>query len=594
MKMGHSRSCVPSTETNTMHEVFFGLARRPFASVPYATEYFPAATVETARQTLARCIERAEGAAMVVGPSGTGKTLLCQLLCEQFRGHHEVVQLASGRLSTRRALFQAILYWLGQAYRGMDEGELRLALVDYLGCEKRCPTGILLVIDEAHTLSLRLLDEVRMLTNMVSNGRPRTRLVLAGNPLLEERLASPRLESFSQRLVARCYLEAFNRTETEQYISACLAKAGGQGRTLFTPEACQAVFQATDGVPRLINQVCDHALLQAHTTGRQQVERATVEEAWADLQQLPMPWNGKTEGKSEEAAIEFGTLEDEPVQQTPAPSVAAVSTPVSLRQTPDPDSLEVEPTGDLPDEVEEIQGMLPELDDSSTSAASSSPCQPNMTNPLCAGQETTPRTCGADVPAAPAGETPAPQVVSGQARITPARKNVLISLREMGGISRSEMSTCEELPCRGNNPFDEPFAEEEVVADRFVPVPDRTACPASHSIQAPVVEADPAEQASMATVEAVIPVAKEGGEETLPEEHGIGHDEATSDEEMASEGAEPDGTLSLRFEENQDAWDGGLAIVVEDEYDDAGPLVCPLPTVRRQEYRQLFTNLRHG
>ena len=418
---------------------------------------------------------------MVVGPSGTGKTLLCQMLCEQFRGQHEVVQLASGRLSTRRALFQAILYWLGQAYRGMDEGELRLALVDYLGCEKRCPTGMLLVIDEAHTLSLRLLDEVRMLTNMVSNGRPRTRLVLAGSPLLEESLASPRLESFSQRLVARCYLEAFNRTETEQYISACLAKAGGQGRSLFTPEACQAVFQATDGVPRLINQVCDHALLSAHTAGQQQVERATVEEAWADLQQLPMPWNGKTEGNSAEAAIEFGTLEEDPVQQTAAPAAVAVATPVSLRETPDADSLEVEPTSDLPEQVEEIQEMLAEMDDGSAPTSSSSPCQPNAIDPLRACPRTTPRTCGADVPAAAAGATSAPQAVSGQTR----------------------------------NPFDEPFAEEELVADRFVPVSSRTACPAPDSGQAPAIEADPGEETS--TVEAVMTVAKEDDKAELPE-----------------------------------------------------------------------------
>ena len=163
----------------------------------------------------AGCI--AAGIGMVVGPSGTGKTLLCRMLAEHFKERFKVAMLCSGRLSTRRALLQAIHYELGQPYRGMDEGELRLALVDYLTLGEDCPTGMVLLVDEAHTLPYRLFEEIRMITNLVCNGQPRVRLVLAGGPLLEERLASPKLESFSQRLVARCYLEPLSRTETQKY-----------------------------------------------------------------------------------------------------------------------------------------------------------------------------------------------------------------------------------------------------------------------------------------------------------------------------------------------------------------------------------------
>ena len=137
--------------------------------------------------------------------------------------------LSSGRLSTRRALLQAILFELGQPYRGMDEGELRLALVDYLTAGEDCPQGMVLLVDEAHTLPLRLLEEIRMITNLVRDGQPAVRLVLAGGCVLEERFASPKLESFSQRIVARCYLESFNRTETQQYIRAQIDAAGGGG-----------------------------------------------------------------------------------------------------------------------------------------------------------------------------------------------------------------------------------------------------------------------------------------------------------------------------------------------------------------------------
>ncbi len=311
-----------------MYEAFFGLRRRPFAAVPSLEEYYPAASIEAARQTLVRCIQRAEGPAMVVGPSGTGKTLLCQALAQQFRDEGNVVLLTSGGLSTRRALFQAILYGLARPYRNMDEGELRLALADFLTSDKSHPAGMLLLVDEAHTLPFRLLDEIRMLTNLVYEGKVRTRLVLAGGPVLEERFASPKLASFSQRLAARCYLEAFTRTETEDYVREVIARAGGDGEGLFTPDARAAVYQATDGIPRLINQVCDHALVLAFAAGKPVVERATVEEAWADLQQLPSPWNAETRAAQPAGGvIEFGGLKDEGTGDASLPAAEAAAAP---------------------------------------------------------------------------------------------------------------------------------------------------------------------------------------------------------------------------------------------------------------------------
>ena len=282
-----------------MYDGYFGFQRRPFASIAQVDQYFPGAAIENSRATLARCIERGEGVGVVFGPSGTGKTLLCQVLAEQFKGELRVAMLSAGRLSSRRNLFQAILYDLGRPYRGMDEGELRLALLDYLVLGEDCPQNMLLLVDEAHTLPLRLLDELRMLTNTARGGQPCVRLVLAGASILEERFATPKLDSFNQRLAARCYLEPLNRTEVQDYIRHQVALARGEdpamtqcsveeeGEEIFPAEVCQSVFQATDGVPRLVNQVCDHALLLAYVRQRRQLRQTDIEEAWADLQQLP-------------------------------------------------------------------------------------------------------------------------------------------------------------------------------------------------------------------------------------------------------------------------------------------------------------------
>lgn len=298
-----------------MYEAFFQLKQRPFASAPRIDRYFPAPAIEAARQALARCIERAEGAGMLVGPAGTGKTLVCHLLAEQFRQQFAVALLSNGRLTTRRELLQAILFELGLPYRRMEEGELRLSLIDYLSSDQPGNQGLLLLLDEAHTFPVRLLEEVRLITNLVRHGQPRVRLVLSGSPVLEERFASPRLEAFSQRIASRCYLEPLDYAQTRHYVISQISAVGGDAERIFTPDALDAIYRATDGIPRLINQVCDHALILALAGGRRQLTAAAIEEAWADLQQLPTPWSGASREERREAArddiIEFGGLDDE-------------------------------------------------------------------------------------------------------------------------------------------------------------------------------------------------------------------------------------------------------------------------------------------
>ena len=354
-----------------MYDGCFGLNRRPFASVPLIDHYVPATAIEGARTTLARCIQRGEGPGLIIGPSGTGKTLLCSLLAAQFRRSFQVVMLQSGRLSTRRALFQAILYELGRPYRGLDEGEARLAVVDYLMANDGGSRGMVLLVDEAHSLPLRLLEEIRLLTNLVRSGQPLVRLVLAGGPVLEERFASPKLDSFSQRLSARCYLETLNRTETENYIQSQINAAGGCGEQVFSAETCQSVFQATGGVPRLVNQVCDHALLLAYVAGRHRIEPSSIEEAWGDLQQLPTPSGGESKDDQPSGVIEFGSLDD---QSDTAPSTAAQpsATVPALWIT----SAEEDREGDQSEPVQQIhriERLLAEADDDFQPAGSIGP-----------------------------------------------------------------------------------------------------------------------------------------------------------------------------------------------------------------------------
>jgi type II secretory pathway predicted ATPase ExeA len=297
-----------------MYEPFFGLSRRPFAAAADADCYFPASPVESARQTLFRAIDRGEGPGLLIGPAGSGKSLLLLVLAEQFAGRFEIALLANGGLGTRRELLRAILYELRLPCRDLDEGEMRLSLIDHLSADGQ-QEGMLLLIDEAHAVAFRLLEEIRLITNLIRDGQPKVRLVLAGSSALEERFASPRLDVFNQRIAARCYLESIDRGETYEYVKAQVAWAGGQPDRLFSADALAAIYQASQGVPRLINQVCDHALVLSSAAGKISIDKRAVEEAWADLQQLPTPWNRQPgAAKSETPAgsvIEFGVLADQ-------------------------------------------------------------------------------------------------------------------------------------------------------------------------------------------------------------------------------------------------------------------------------------------
>jgi len=289
----------------------FGFRQWPFAAMPQVEFYFPGEVIENARNTLLRCLQRGEGAAMVVGGSGTGKTLLAAVLAAGLDEVFPVAMLAHGRLSTRRSLLQSILHGLGRPYLGMDEGELRLSLFDYLTYDVDCPNGIVLFVDDAHLLPLRLLEELRLLTNIVRNGQPGLRLVLMGGCQLEERFANPKLDALSQRLVARCYLESLGRIETAGYIRRRITIAGANGEAICSDAACHAVHQATDGIPRAINQVCDYALLLAQHAGRGHLEPSDVEAAWAELQQMPMPSGVESANQGGGGqVIEFGALDD--------------------------------------------------------------------------------------------------------------------------------------------------------------------------------------------------------------------------------------------------------------------------------------------
>lgn len=298
-----------------MYEKVFQLDSRPFVSTPDVERFYSARVVHQALTKACSTIDRASGTVLIVGPTGSGKTLFLNMIEDQFRSVYRVVNLACARLAERHDLLQNILFELNQPYLNMSEGELRLALIDYLKPGMECPNGILLLVDDAHLLTPALFDEIRLLTNLVRDGLPRAQLVLAGNMRLEENLMDSSLESFNQRIAARCYLENFTAAETEGYIFAAIARAGGLGNEIFTLDGIEAVYEVSQGCPRLVNQVCDHAMILAASTNTTTIDAECIHEAWADVQHMPNSWAeaaAQTMQSRDDVAceVEFGSLED--------------------------------------------------------------------------------------------------------------------------------------------------------------------------------------------------------------------------------------------------------------------------------------------
>ena len=274
-----------------MYESFFGLKRRPFAATPDPQCFLASGSMQAALDEIVVCIEQGQGIAIVSAPAGTGKTLLCERLRSELGSPFESVLLRHASFLTRRALLQTILCELSHAYRQQDEQELRLELMPAIRALRPQREALVLICDEAHQLSEDLLEELRILSDLAEQGRPLVRLVLVGQLGLEETLARPGMEALNQRIRAHVCLETLDRAGSLDYIDYRLTWAGGRTEEVFSAEALDLVSRAADGVPRCINQLCDHAMLLAYVAEQQPVPPAIIREALQDLRQLPLHWN---------------------------------------------------------------------------------------------------------------------------------------------------------------------------------------------------------------------------------------------------------------------------------------------------------------
>ena len=277
-----------------MYETFFGLKRKPFSFTPDVESYFSVDFMEESRQAVERTVRKGEGIALIFGATGTGKSLLMRVLRQSLEPEWTVILVSNSRLETPKSLFLQLAHDLSLSCSSSEMVELRLQVLDFFRrelCGRELCRGVVLLFDEAQHLSPSVLEEIRLLTDSADGSSLLVRAVFAGTPDFEERLTFPQLEAFNQRVVSRCYLDSFTGEETSRYVvrqtdDLRIDPPHGVSAPLFTESAKRRIYQLTDGVPRLINQLCDTALQFAAEKKRDSVDEMQVNGAWASLQQI--------------------------------------------------------------------------------------------------------------------------------------------------------------------------------------------------------------------------------------------------------------------------------------------------------------------
>jgi general secretion pathway protein A len=251
-----------------MYKNFYNLTRSPFDLTPDPTCFVPTFRHNEALAALYYGIRRHKGVVVVTGEVGTGKTLILRCLLQLFKESSEIsyAYLFNCRLSAHEFLHYTASDFGLKVGEQQSKSGLLLELSKYVTSRGLQGLTTVLVVDEAHNLSVELLEEIRLLSNLETNNDKLLQIVLVGQPELDLKLDSFELRPLKQRIALRAHLAPLDEQDTDRYILERLAIARGSTQTepLFLPETVKAIHQFSKGLPRLINTLCENALITGY------------------------------------------------------------------------------------------------------------------------------------------------------------------------------------------------------------------------------------------------------------------------------------------------------------------------------------------
>jgi general secretion pathway protein A len=265
-----------------MYQEFYGLKEKPFVLTPDPQFIYLSNGHRTALESLLYGIRQREGFMVMVGDIGTGKTTICRALLEKLDKNVNTALIFNSFL-TEEELLESILQDFGFPSKGRSRKEridaLNKLLIYYLARGKNA----VLIIDEAQNLSIPVLEQIRMLSNLETEKEKMLQIILVGQSELEQKLKSPELRQLNQRIAIRHRLSPLSQTEMESYIFQRLQVAGANGNITFSRSAFDEIYKVSKGTPRLINLLCDRALLGGFIDQTYHINKTIVKKAEKSL-----------------------------------------------------------------------------------------------------------------------------------------------------------------------------------------------------------------------------------------------------------------------------------------------------------------------
>ncbi len=269
-----------------MYESFFGLREKPFQMTPDTRYFYPSAKHVEALNHMVYAIEDRRGFVVITGEVGSGKTTLSRVLFQRLDPSTKTAIIRNTHLTAKDLITMAVEE-LEIPYRpGSTKTQLIGLLNQFLVEQLREDTNVVLLIDEAQNLTPTVLEEVRMLSNLETETEKLIQIVLMGQPELKEKLWLRSLTQLRQRVTLHYHLAPLDEAETRAYVNHRLHVAGANSTPIFEPDALPRIFRYAQGVPRLINSLCDRALLTGYVADSRTVSAEVIDEVANELPAL--------------------------------------------------------------------------------------------------------------------------------------------------------------------------------------------------------------------------------------------------------------------------------------------------------------------
>lgn len=273
-----------------MYREFFGLKEKPFNVTSDPSYLFSSRAHKEAFSHLVYGIKERKGFLEITGEIGAGKTTLCRQLLRRLDADTKTSLILNSTLPGLQ-LLRAIMEDFGLDVGQKDKFEMLQQFNRFLIEELSRGNNVILIIDEAQNLELSTLEEIRMLSNLETDKDKLFQVILVGQPELRDKLNSPALKQLRQRIGVRFHMTPLDRDEVPQYIYHRLKVAGSDGEIRFSDDALEAIARYSGGVPRLINVVCDKALLMAYVMETKDISLAMVERCMQEIEGVSYEYN---------------------------------------------------------------------------------------------------------------------------------------------------------------------------------------------------------------------------------------------------------------------------------------------------------------